>query len=278
MRHATRLGACPSQTPIGRAGLDPSESLRHGRPFGELGSILCGLSRVQGRDPPVFLAGSTGKSLITPSSIRHRNSLGKTTSVLPPQVLPFVVQKPKWGSGAGVAHLLLPVRGAGIPPWHGKPRETHRALQGYGVTSCAGRGENQPFRQQFPHGRSGEKYLDPHGAGPGEQGSSPRVSVAVETLVKPDNAFSIRPGQRRRKGSGRLPAELLASIRHQSPINPAGIRQELETPGCIASRAATGAFPCHHQVSPRRTTAPDSFTCAGRGDTIPAKRDNPVSA
>ena len=47
--------------------------------------------------------------------------------------------------------------------------------------------------QQFPLGRSGEKYLDPRGAGPGEQGSRPRVSMAYETLVKPDNAFSIRP-------------------------------------------------------------------------------------
>ncbi len=54
--------------------LDPAEPVRHGRPFGELGSILCGQTRVQGRDPPVFSAGSTGKSLITYSSIRHHEA------------------------------------------------------------------------------------------------------------------------------------------------------------------------------------------------------------
>ena len=45
--------------------LDPSGPVRHGRSFGELGSILCGHSWVLGRDPPVFSAGSTGKSLNT---------------------------------------------------------------------------------------------------------------------------------------------------------------------------------------------------------------------
>ena len=40
-------------------------SIQRGRPFGEQGSILCGQSRVQGRDPPVFSAGSTGKSQTT---------------------------------------------------------------------------------------------------------------------------------------------------------------------------------------------------------------------
>ena len=55
-----------------------------------------------GRDPPVFSAGSTGKSLITLFSIRHRIGGDKTTGVLPLQVLPFVGQKPKCGSGAGL--------------------------------------------------------------------------------------------------------------------------------------------------------------------------------
>ena len=47
-------------------------------------------------------------------------------------MLPFVGQKPKCGSGAGVVHLLQTVRGAGIPPWSRKPSETHRALPGGG--------------------------------------------------------------------------------------------------------------------------------------------------
>ena len=72
MKRAMRLGECPLQTPIGRAGLNPSEQVRHERPFGEQGSILCGQTRVQGQDPPVFSARSTGKSLITYSSIRRR--------------------------------------------------------------------------------------------------------------------------------------------------------------------------------------------------------------
>ena len=95
--------------------LDPTESIRHGRPFGELGSILCGQTRVLGRDPPVFSAGSTGKSLITYSSIRHRFGLGKTTSVLSAQVLPFVDPKPKRTSGARAVHLLGAVIEIGVP-------------------------------------------------------------------------------------------------------------------------------------------------------------------
>ena len=66
--------------------LDPSETVRHGRPFGELGSILCGHSRVQGRDPPVFSAGSTGKSLITYSSIRHHEAGCKALAAIAPKV------------------------------------------------------------------------------------------------------------------------------------------------------------------------------------------------
>ena len=41
---------------------------------------------------------------------------------------------------------------------------------------AAGRVSITPTRQQFPRGRSGERSLDPHGAGPGGQGSRPQVS------------------------------------------------------------------------------------------------------
>ena len=112
MERTARLGGSPSQTPIGRAALDPPETVQHGRPFGEQGSILCGQTRVQGRDPPVFLAGSTGKSLITYSSVRRWVGLDKTTSVLPLKVLPFVDRISK--RSAGVVHLLDSVHGARV--------------------------------------------------------------------------------------------------------------------------------------------------------------------
>ena len=155
-----------------------SWSIQRGRPFGEQGSILCGQSRVRGRDPPVFSAGSTGKSLITYSSIRHGVGRGKTTGVLPRQVLPFVDQKPKCGSGAGVVYLLLSVRGVRVPRLGlgVRVKRTVRFQEVVEITGCGGRAENQPSLQQFPRGRSGEKYLDPRGAGPGEQGSRPQVS------------------------------------------------------------------------------------------------------
>lgn len=56
---------CPSREPSGERDAQSFWSIHRGRPFGELGSILCGLSRVQGRDPPVFSARITGKSLNT---------------------------------------------------------------------------------------------------------------------------------------------------------------------------------------------------------------------
>ena len=106
VRRTARLEECPSQTPIRRAALNPYRTVRHGRPFGEQCSILFAQSRVQGRDPPVFSAGNTGKSLITYSSIRRRISLDKTTRVLPLKVLPFVDQNSKRRSAAGLVHLL----------------------------------------------------------------------------------------------------------------------------------------------------------------------------
>lgn len=56
---------CPSRKPSGERHAQSFWSIHRGRPFGELGSILGGQSRVQGRDPPVFSARITGKSLIT---------------------------------------------------------------------------------------------------------------------------------------------------------------------------------------------------------------------
>jgi hypothetical protein len=156
------------------------------------------------------------------------------------------------------------IRGTGKPPWYGKPGEARHGPRGYGVTGCGGKAENKPSWQQFPRGRSGEKYLGPRGASPVEQRSCPRVSVVVETLVKPDNVFSIRPGQARRKGLERLPAESLASIRpgnsQESCNNQAGIRD-----------ARRHHFPCRHRLragpGPRWTApgAQDAGTMGSRG-------------
>ena len=128
------------------------------------------------------------------------------------------------------------------------------------VTGC-GRGKHHPSLQQFPRRRSGEKYLDPRGASPGEQGSRPRVSMAVETRVKPDNAFSIRSGQDQRKGLERLPPESLASIRHQSCRNQTTIRQKRKTPGCIASRPAAGAARGRASLASPGTSAAPGQPC-----------------
>ena len=71
--------------------------------------------------------------------------------------------------------------------------------------------------------------------------------MAVETLVKPDNAFSIRPAQARRKGMERLPPESLASI-----------RQKWKTPGWSLPGPAphrTTPSPRHSLVSRRTSPA-----------------------
>ena len=52
----------------------------------------------------------------------------------------------------------------------------------------------------------------------------------METLVKPDNAFSIRSGQLRRKGLERLPPESLASIGQESDRNENGPYQRPPAP------------------------------------------------
>ena len=58
-------GNVPRRRPSGERDAQSLRSVQRGRPFGELGSILCGQSRVQERDPPAFSAGKTGKSLNT---------------------------------------------------------------------------------------------------------------------------------------------------------------------------------------------------------------------
>ena len=76
------LGNVPRRCPSGERDAQSLRSVQRGRPFGELGSILCGQSRVQERDPPAFSAGKTGKSLNTYSSIRHRRHWCKGLGVI----------------------------------------------------------------------------------------------------------------------------------------------------------------------------------------------------
>ena len=157
MKRTVRLGTCPSQTPIGRAALNPPESVQHGRPFGELGSILCGQSRVQGRDPPAFSARNAGESLITYSSIRRRVALGKTNSVPSRKVFPFVAQNSKCGCGAGVVHLLHAVPGVGVPYLGSgvhRLRAKEASLGPTATPSWALRGEELQSSRSRP-GRSG---------------------------------------------------------------------------------------------------------------------------
>ena len=121
---------CPSQKPIGRARLDPSESVRHGRPFGEQGSTLCGQSRVLGRGPPVFSAGNTGKSLTTQSRIRHRGPPAQGSTVSAPKVLARIdLLSRDW-----LHPPPFPVCGLGCHlGWDGRAK---RASVGKGFTGC----------------------------------------------------------------------------------------------------------------------------------------------
>ncbi len=86
VKRTVRFGKLPSQTPSVERDAQSFWSIQRGRPFGEPGSILCGQTRVQGRDPPVFSAGITGKSLITPSSIRHVVGSRKDFEAISPKV------------------------------------------------------------------------------------------------------------------------------------------------------------------------------------------------
>ena len=160
---------CPLQTPIGRARLNPPESVRHGRPFGEQGSILCGQSRVQGRNPPVFSARNPGKSLTTQSSIRHRGRRRKGGAVTAPKCCLFS----NLCSGSGFSHLLDSVRWAGIPPGMGFRVKRTVRFRGKGVPWLRAKETSLRLGSDSLVGGSGERSLDPHGAGPGGQGSRP---------------------------------------------------------------------------------------------------------
>ncbi len=93
---------------------------------------------------------------------------------------------------------------------------------GFGLPA-AGEGNVTPPWQQLPRGRSGEKSLDPHGASPGGQGSRPPGFSAVETLEKPDNAFSIRLRRDDDKSFGVVTPISLTSAGQETDKNGTGI-------------------------------------------------------
>ena len=77
----------PLRKPSGERDAQSLRSIQRGRPFGELGSILSGQPRVQGRDPPAFSARNAGESLTAHSSIRPRRALAQWFGVLATKAL-----------------------------------------------------------------------------------------------------------------------------------------------------------------------------------------------
>ena len=145
------------------------------------------------------------------------------------QVLTLESHKPNGRSGSGASHLLVSVLGVRDTSLEGLPSKARPALPVVRGSPAAGQGNFTRSWQQFPRGRSGERNLDPRGAGPGEQGSRPRVSVAVETLEKPDNTASIRPRDQPAQGFWAVPPTSFADGSQESDWNHTGIRREYRT-------------------------------------------------
>ena len=201
-----------------------------GPPPGEQGSIPKQRTG-SGMDPPVFWAGNTGKSQTTHSVSPSLTAWGKGKSrtigpsgakcLLWSRTIRMAVPVPVPATSS-IQSLGQRFRAWDWDTW--AKRTSASVVRG---SPAAGQGNFTRSWQQFPRGRSGEKRLDPRGAGPGEQGSRPRVSMAAETLEKPDNAFSIRPRHEPAQGfpgpPGHIVCKRLAGIRLESQKNQAGI-------------------------------------------------------
>ena len=83
--------------------------------------------------------------------------------------------------------------------------------------------------QQFPRGRSGERSLDPHGAGPGEQGSRPQVSRQWKHWKSQTTRSVSGPRETPGKGFGDDPPTLIANGPQETGRYPAGIQQPTGT-------------------------------------------------
>ncbi len=114
--------------------------------------------------------------------------------------------------------------------------------------------------QQFPRGRSGEKSFNPHGAGPGEQGSRPQVSRQWKHWKSQTTKSVSGPRKTPGKGSGDDPPTLIANAPPETGRYPAGIPQ----PAGSARRrrrqptASTAAGPTSDGPKPPSATATDS--------------------
>ncbi len=84
--------------------------------------------------------------------------------------------------------------------------------------------------QQFPRGRSGERSLDPHGAGPGEQGSRPQVSRQWKHWKSQTTKSVSGPRKTPGKGFGDDPPTLIANAPQETGRYPAGIGNPPEPP------------------------------------------------
>ena len=79
--------------------------------------------------------------------------------------------------------------------------------------------------QQFPRGRSGEKSFNPHGAGPGEQGSRPQVSRQWKHWKSQTTKSVSGPRKTPGKGFGDDPPTSFAIAPQETGRYPAGIPQ-----------------------------------------------------
>ena len=131
----------PSQTPIGRARLNPfGKSNAGGRSESRARSYAANPGSRDGT-LQVSRAGNAGKSLTTPSSIRPRLMLTQGFHAPVHKVLPFFDLKSKRSSGAGdLPPPCFSPWGMGSAPWVGSPCEAHRALLWVRGSPAAGEG------------------------------------------------------------------------------------------------------------------------------------------
>ena len=205
-------GERPSQTPIGRARLNPPESVRHGRQFGEQGSILCGRSRVQERDPPVFSARNPGKSLTTQSSISHRGrrrkGLAGTASKVLASCCLFLTKNLSAVPAPESSTSFCQSVGQGFRLDWVAVRSAPYASVGKGFTGC-GQSVGHSAVAAIPSwALRGEKPRSSRSR-PGRTGITPPGFWAVETLEKPDNESSIRPRPMPAQGFWSRPAQIV---------------------------------------------------------------------
>ena len=102
----------------------------------------------------------------------------------------------------------------------GLPCEAHRVLPWVRGSGCLRRNHHSALAAIPSWALRGEKPRSSRSR-PGLTGITPPGFSAVETLEKPDNAFSIRPRQAHRKGLGTVPPKSFATNRQELTKMPA---------------------------------------------------------